>query len=190
MWCPLHVRHLAGTAVSWKNILSAVWKTQNYNRKDNAQSYRRDYPWIRHVCAERVSHNDKHSPCLHPLATFLTSNCHFAACSNCFACSAWHPAANTNWLIITCCLRLSMMRFIWVFSTENLSSTLFDLTVNTARQSWCREMWLINWDGRPVRISTIGWFPSTWEEKGTAKIVFMNIMKFNACSDIHLLIFS
>ena len=67
-----------------------------------------------------VSLNDKHSPCLHPLKTVLTSNCHFAACSNCFACSAWHPAANTNWLIITCCLRLSMIGLISVFLTKPL----------------------------------------------------------------------
>lgn len=32
----------------------------------------------------------------------FTSNCQWAACSNCLAWSRAHPAANTNWLIITC----------------------------------------------------------------------------------------
>lgn len=39
---------------------------------------------------------------------FITSKCHFAAVNNCLACSAWHPAITTNWLIITCSLRLSI----------------------------------------------------------------------------------
>lgn len=37
-----------------------------------------------------------------------TSNCQCAACSNCFACSLAQPAANTNWLIITCSRRASI----------------------------------------------------------------------------------
>ena len=37
-----------------------------------------------------------------------TSNCHFAADKSCLARSAWHPATNTNWLIITCSLKLSI----------------------------------------------------------------------------------
>jgi len=37
------------------------------------------------------------------------SNCQWAACSNCFAWSCAHPAATTNWFIITCSRKESMV---------------------------------------------------------------------------------
>lgn len=42
--------------------------------------------------------------CLFTNHRLFTSNCQWAACSSCLACSLAHPAANTNWLIITCSL--------------------------------------------------------------------------------------
>lgn len=38
----------------------------------------------------------------------LTSNCHLEATRNCLAWSSWHPVANINWFIITCCFKPSI----------------------------------------------------------------------------------
>lgn len=43
------------------------------------------------------------------IAIMITSNCQCAACNICFAWSRAHPAAKTNWLIITCSLNESII---------------------------------------------------------------------------------
>lgn len=50
-----------------------------------------------------------HLPFALSTSRFLTSNCQCAACNNCLACSLAQPAASTNWLIITCSRRVSIL---------------------------------------------------------------------------------
>lgn len=53
----------------------------------------------------------------------FTSNCQCAACNNCLACSRAHPAAKTNWFIITCSLRAVSIVVNTKLSLENTRIT-------------------------------------------------------------------
>lgn len=60
----------------------------------NNTTHKQPFSFVLHVC----------------LRLEFTSNCQCADCSNCFAWSLAHPAANTNWLIITCSFNESILR--------------------------------------------------------------------------------
>lgn len=104
------------------NIYIIPTKTNNIKRGNNAKKqwpYRRGGRGgfkndgrgrhIHHVCLQQQT------------VRLITSNCQCADCKICLACSRAHPAANTNWLIITCSLNgvESMVFFPPLYNIHN-----------------------------------------------------------------------
>jgi len=60
-----------------------------------------------------------------------TSNCQLFSARSCLACSGRHPAAKTNWLIITCCRTGSILPTKQKFwqRAQQLNQTSRDLLV-------------------------------------------------------------
>jgi hypothetical protein len=87
-----------GIAASWKNKLKAVYNGRR-NRKNTGGNLSQ-YKEMKHNKTSWPGPKQTHS---------LTSNCQFPACKSFFAWSTAQPATFTNWFIIACCRRASIL---------------------------------------------------------------------------------
>lgn len=100
--------------------------------------------------------------------SIFTSNCQWAACSNCFACSRAHPAANTNWFIMTCSLNAVSISY----GTSHKVHTVWKTyrTHHTKLLFWKLVHYTLAWTTRAVSVVSV-LYQHWWMTSGTRALL-------------------